>query len=97
MLWITGGTRNGMDLESHLLLDKLLLDSRRQGLVATPEHRRRLQEIDVELNKIEIEYLHHLQLAEHLDIRVPGKELEGVPQRSRNAPRDEQDINDADV
>jgi Zn-dependent oligopeptidase len=75
------------DLESRKLLDKLLSDFSRQGLAATTGHQRRLQEIDAELDRLETEYLHNLQLPEHFGIWVAGKELEGVPQRFQNASR----------
>lgn len=81
LLFAVNSKAESMDLESRRLLDKLMLDSHRQGLAATSKQRERLLEIDAELNKIETEYLRHLQLAEHLNIRVAGKELEGVPQR----------------
>ena len=85
------------DLESRRFLDCLLLDFSWQGLAATPEHRRRLHEINAELNRIGTEYLDNLQLTEHFSIWVAEKELEGVPQRFRHASRDDDGSNDDSV
>ena len=97
LIFVVSSRAEGMDPESRRLIDRLLSDFSRQGLAATPEHRRRLHEIDAELNEVETEYLHNLQLPEHFDIRVAERELEGVPQRFRHAPRDEDDSNDGSV
>lgn len=97
LVFAVNSRAEGIDPESRRLLDRLLSDSSRQGLAATPEQRRRLHEIDAELNEVETEYLRNLQLPEHFDIRVAEKDLEGVPQRFRHAPRDEDDSNDDSV
>jgi metallopeptidase MepB len=78
-----------LDLESRRLLERLLSDFGRQGLGASQKHQKRLREIETELSDIETDYLHHLQPAADLDIRVAKKELEGVPQRFLSASRDE--------
>lgn len=78
-----------LDLESRRLLDRLLLDFGRKGLGASQKHQERLREIEKELSDIETNYLHHLQLAADLDIRVAKKELERVPQRFMSASTDD--------
>jgi metallopeptidase MepB len=85
------------DVESRQFLDRLQSESSRHGLTARSGRRTRLQEIDRELNTIETEYLHNLQLPENLSICVEGEKLEGVPQRFWNPPGDGQCDNGSNV
>jgi metallopeptidase MepB len=97
LILAVSGREECMTMESRHLLDKLLSEFSRQGLATTPEHQEGLQKIEAELSEIETEYLHNLQLAEHLEIRLAEEELEGVPERFRDASRNENCGNDPRV